>query len=117
MLKVLNSILIATLLVGAFVVYSLEYSIKNKEREIVQIDRKMVKVRETNSLLDAEWSKLTAPARLQRLAEQHLKMVPLKAEKVATAAQLVKMLPERPAIDPTATNKDPIAEMLRGLEQ
>jgi len=117
MLKVLNSILIAALLVGAFIVYSLEYSIKKKEREIVRIDRKMIKVRETNALLNAEWSKLSAPARLQRLAENYLKMEPVKASQVLSANQLIKILPERPAINPAAANKDPIAEMLKGLGQ
>jgi len=112
MLKIFNSLLVITLLVSAFVVYSLEYSIKQGERDVVRIKRETRQVRETIHLLDAEWSMLTHPARLQRLAKQYLKLQPVKAEQIMPLKTLLAKLPERPAPDPSKTEDDPIARML-----
>ena len=115
MLKIVNSLLVVTLLIAAFVVYSLEYSIRQGEREIALVKKQTQQARQTIRLLDAEWSMLTRPDRLQRLAIEHLKLKPLDARQVVAKNRLAAKLPERPALDPSQTTNDPIAKMLEGL--
>jgi len=115
MLKIINSVLVVTLLISAFVVYSLEYSIKQGERDIALAKKQTRQTRETIRLLDAEWSMLTQPERLQRLAIEHLQLRPVKADQMIPRDRLAVKLPERPALDPRQTKNDPIAKMLEGL--
>jgi len=115
MLKIVNSLLVVTLLVAAFVVCSLEYSIKQGERDISLAKKKTRQTSETIRLLDAEWSMLTRPDRLQRLAIEHLKLKPIKAEQIIPLNRVAAKLPERPAPDPSKLKDDPIAKMLEGL--
>lgn len=115
MLKIVNTVLVVSLLAAAFVVYSLEYTIRRGEREIVVTKKKTRQAQETMRLLDAEWSMLTKPERLQRLSVQHLDLQPIDAGQMMSKERLVAKLPERPAIDPTLTKNDPIAKMLKGL--
>ena len=115
MLKVINSILVVVLLVSAFVVYSLEYSIKKGERDIVVAKKKTRQAQETIKLLDAEWSMLTQPERLQRLAMEYLKLQPVKAGQFIPRNMLASKLPDRPVHDPSHTKNDPIARMLEDL--
>ncbi len=117
MLKFVNSLLVLSLLVAAFIVYSLEYSIKQDERLIAKAKRDARETRETIKLLDAEWSMLTRPDRLQRLAKQYLKLEPVRADQFVKPEALASVLPPRPAPDPTAIKGDPIAKMLEGLNQ
>jgi cell division protein FtsL len=115
MLKVINGFLVVGLLVAGFVVYSLEYSIKQGERQIARAKNETRKVQETTRLLDAEWSMLTRPERLQRLAEKHLDLEPLRAGQVVSENVLLSRLPERPAANPAEAGNDPIADMLKEL--
>ena len=115
MLKIVNSILVMTLLVGAFVVYSLEYSIKQGERDIALAKKQTRQAKETIGLLEAEWSLLSRPSRVQRLAADYLKLRPMSAKQVSTVEKLAAELPPRPVQDPSLTNNDPIADMLKGL--
>lgn len=104
------------MLVAAFVVYSLEYSIKQGERDIALAKKQTREANETIRLLNAEWSMLTQPERLQRLAVKHLELQPVKAGQVVPVNRLASKLPERPAIDPSQTKNDPIAKMLEGMD-
>ncbi len=117
MLKIINSLLVMTLLGAAFVVYSLEYSIRQGERDIARVEKQTLEARETIALLQAEWSLLSRPERLQRLAIQYLNLEPMAARQMVTARSLAVRLPERPAPDPSKTSRDPIARMLEGLNR
>ncbi len=117
MLKFVNSLLVLGLLGAAFVVYSLEYSIKQDERLIAKAKSDARQTRETIKLLNAEWSMLTRPDRLQRLAKQHLNLQPVRADQMVKPEVIATVLPERPAPDPTAIKNDPIAKMLEGLNK
>jgi len=121
MLKFVNSVLVLCLLVAAFVVYSLEYSIKQDERLIAKAKSEARDARETIKLLDAEWSMLTRPDRLQRLAQKYSKLELVRADQIVKPEALAVVLPARPAPDPSRTpdavRNDPIANMLKGLNQ
>ena len=117
MLKVVNSFLVLGLLVSAWYVYSLEHSIRKGEREIVKAERLIKKEREDIRLLDAEWSLLSRPERLQKLAEKHLKMAPVTPDQFFEVKQLAAKLPEKPLFNPASSNTDPIARMLKELDK
>lgn len=105
------------MLVSAFFVYSLEHTIKQGEREIRLAQKQNREARETIRLLQAEWSMLTQPDRLQRLAGEYLKLRPTKAGQMVPRNMLAAKLPDRPAPDPTKIKDDPIAQMLKGLKR
>jgi len=109
--------LVMTLLGAAFVVYSLEYSIRQGERDIALSKKQTKQAQETIGLLQAEWSLLSRPARLQRLAIEYLQLEPMAARQMVTAGSLATGLPERPAPDPSKSSSDPIAKMLEDLNR
>lgn len=116
MLRFFNVVLVLGSLGAAFVLYSLEHSTRGTERETARIDRQMADERETMKLLAAEWSNLTQPARLQKLAEEHLELKPTNLLQLAEPAELASRLPERPIEIPDETSKDPIADILKAME-
>ncbi len=63
MYKFFNALLILTVLVSGFVLYSLEHATRGIEREIAATHRAIAAERETIKLLNAEWSSLTRPDR------------------------------------------------------
>ena len=119
MLRGLNVILMLTLVVSAFFLYSLEHKSKDIERQISGVEKKIAAERAAIKLLEAEQSFLMRPDRIQKLAEKHLKVAPVKAEQFVSYKDLDKILPERkaePVADPTALDNqvvDPIANLLK----
>ena len=51
--------------------YFLEYEVKQMERQLTRLDDGLRQDREAIQVLRAEWSYLTTPDRLQRLAAKH----------------------------------------------
>ena len=70
MFKLFNALLVFTVLVSGFVLYSLEHATRGVEREMARLTADIAKEQEAIKLLRAEWSSLTRPERLQRLAKQ-----------------------------------------------
>lgn len=66
------------ILAALFVLGSLTYTIKQKviglDAELSQIHRTIAQYQESMHILQAEWSFLTRPERLQALVEQHTPM-------------------------------------------
>ena len=61
----------AVLVLGGSV-FRLKYQVVEVERKLFQTQRNLATAREAYHLLQAEWSYLTAPERLNQLAEKHL---------------------------------------------
>jgi cell division protein FtsL len=116
MLRFFNIVLVLVSLGAAFVLYSLEHATRGVERKIADINRQITDEREMMKLLAAEWSNLTQPARIQKLAEQHLDLKPMSLLQLAAPEELAAKLPERPVIMPDAKSKDPIADILKAME-
>ncbi len=66
MLKILNAFLVMTVLVSGYMLYGLEHATRSQERSIAATQRKIDDTRETIKLLNAEWSSLTRPERIQK---------------------------------------------------
>ena len=116
MFRAFNLMLVVVVLALAFVSYSLEHRMRAGERAVAALSAEIMKERELIQLLDAEWSYLSRPERLERLARQHAGMVPLSPARVVPEADLAATVPERPAPNPAESPDDPLAELLEGLQ-
>ncbi len=116
MIKVLNGMLVIAVLVSAFFLYSLEYSTRALERQIAQQKKILSNERESIKLLNAEWSSLTRPERLQKLAEERLNLVPLTASQTVAEVDLAKAVPDAPLIKFKPEAADPIGAILEQMQ-
>jgi cell division protein FtsL len=114
--KFLNFILIVTLLVSGFFVYSLEHTTRGLEREIAQLQREIGQETESMRLLNAEWSSLTRPDRLRALAQQHLGLSTLKATQIVKLEDLEKHVPPEPIVKLEAAGSDPIGAIIGEIQ-
>ena len=97
---------------AAVFVFQVKYRAESVADRAAQLQRQIEQEQETLSLLEAEWSLLIQPARVQELVERHadlLKLQPLDP------AQITKIedLPMRPA-GPAADDKAALSAILEG---
>ncbi len=116
MVKVFNAFLVVCLLVSAFFLYSLEHSTRGLERQIAKMKTGISNERESIKLLNAEWSSLTRPERLQKLAEDQLKLKPLTASQIVTLADLPAKIPDHPIVKLNDQGTDPIGAILEKMQ-
>ena len=116
MVKMINALLVVGVLIAAFFMYSLEHSTRSLERQIVKLKAGINDERETIKLLDAEWSSLTRPDRLQNLAEEQLKLQPVKALQIIGEADVATKIPDTPVIKLDDKNADPIGAILEKMQ-
>jgi cell division protein FtsL len=117
MLKLVNAVMVCSVLVAAFFLYRLEYSVRALERDIARTDKQTQDEREKIQLLTAEWASLTKPDRLQRIAEEQLHYHVLKAQQYVPLAELAAKLPPPPDSRPVADNADAIGDLLGKMHQ
>jgi cell division protein FtsL len=111
MLRLVNAMLVMGLLVSAYFIYRLEHATRSGEREIARIEAQITEERESFKLLTAEWSLLTRPDRIERLAAKHLQlraMGPLESD-------IPSRVPAAPIIAPGTPGTDPIGDVLKEL--
>jgi cell division protein FtsL len=114
--KFLNAILVVTLLVSGFVLYSLEHSTRGIERRIAKLERGISEEIESTKFLNAEWSSLTRPDRLKALAEQHLGLKTLEAKQIVKIEELGQKVPAEPIIKLEADGSDPIGAIIDKMQ-
>jgi cell division protein FtsL len=116
MVKVINAMLVMAVLVSAFFLYSLEHSTRGIERQVAKLKSGIIDERESIKLLNAEWSSLTRPERLQKLAEEQLKLQPMTANQVVDVADLSSKVPDTPLIKLEEPGSDPIGAILEKMQ-
>jgi cell division protein FtsL len=116
MLRAFNVAQFLVVLVLAFVLYSLEHRMRAGERAVAALAGEITEESEMIRLLEAEWSFLARPARLERLAREHAGMGPLAPAQVLDEADLASRIPDRPAPNPAESPDDPLAELLEVLQ-
>ena len=95
-LKYLNFILVFAAAVGAILTYGLKSDSKDAVAKIHDLERRIAEEEQTIALLKAEWSVLSSPDRLARLAEHYngiLVLQPVAVEQIVTFGEI----PEKPA--------------------
>ena len=116
MIKLLNAILVLTLLISGFFLYSLEHTTRGLERHVAKLKSDISAQRESIKLLNAEWSSLTRPERLQKLAEEQLKLVPVTASQQIAISDLAGKIPDTPILKIDDQNADPIGAILEKMQ-
>lgn len=114
--KFLNFILVLTVLISGFVLYSLEHRTRGLERDIVRAERGIDAEIESMRFLNAEWSSLTRPDRLKKLAEQHLGLTTLKAQQIVSFSELGQKVPAEPIVKLEAQGADPIGAIIDKMQ-
>ncbi len=78
---------------------------------VAEMNSKIKQERESIEVLKAEWSYLNQPARLEKLARQHLGLTPMKGQQFKNVADLANLV-SPPVIaetpKPTITNKNKV---------
>jgi hypothetical protein len=94
--RFVNALLVFLMVLSATAVYDMKYEAELAAENVRKVEREIAREQEAISLLKAEWSVLTQPARLQDLVERHadvLKLAPMTAEHIGTLADI----PAKPA--------------------
>jgi len=106
MLRGLNIIAVGGLIAAAAVVYDVKYSATYEAQKVARLNNEINREREKIAGLKAEWSVLSAPDRIQRLASKYLGMKQLAVTHIGSFASL----PER-----LYTSADPIGDIINSL--
>ena len=114
--KLLNAILVLTVLVSGFLLYTLEHETRGLERRIAKIEKGIGSEQEDIKFLNAEWSSLTRPDRLKQLAQQHLGLDVLKPQQVVRPEELAARVPAEPIIKLEADGSDPIGAIIDKMQ-
>ena len=114
--KFFNACLVLAVLVSAFFLYSLEHSTRGIERQIAKLKADIADEREQMKVLGAEWSSLMRPDRLQKLAQDNLKLKTVTASQFVSEAELAARVPAEPLLIVNEKSKDPIADILKEMQ-
>ncbi len=68
--------------VAALTLFQIKQEVMDLEHEIKVVHREILRDQEALHVLEAEWSYLNSPARIAALAERHLTLAPIPAERV-----------------------------------
>jgi len=108
MIRIVNFLLIAFMIVGVATVYDRKFKAERASKEVAELHHKIKMEHERISLLEAEWSVLRQPARLQKLVERYndyLKLQPLDAIQIVSFDEL----PTKPLdLSPSDDNRGPL---------
>jgi cell division protein FtsL len=116
MIKMINALLVVTVLGSGYTLYALEHSTRGLERQISKTDRKLDEARESIKLLNAEWSSLTRPERIQKLAEEHLALQATQAKQFVSVEDLLTKVPATVPVKLEEQGKDPIGDILKKMQ-
>jgi len=118
LLRLLNVVLVIGVLATGFALYTLEHRTRSVEREIARVDASIESEYEFIGLLNAEWSMLTRPQRLEQLARDHLNLGPVFPDQLVGLDALSANLPPAPAadMDQVPETDDPMADLLRMMQ-
>jgi cell division protein FtsL len=107
-MRLLHLIVVAALVSAAVYVYKIKFDSTLQAERIAKLTTDLRRMHDANASLRAEWSQLDNPARIQGLADRHLKLRPIEA----TQFDALDHLPDRAAPAATAEAPDPIATMI-----
>jgi cell division protein FtsL len=96
-------LLIGTIAIVGFGLFWLTYQVQDLEDELARLNRAILAGQEAIHVLEAEWSYLNRPARLEALNDRHLGLGPLSEAHIGDIAGL----PRGNAGDSAPAEQDP----------
>lgn len=114
--KFFNALLVLTVLVSGFFLYSLEHQTRELERQIARRSSSITGEQDNVKFLQAEWSSLTRPDRLKQLAQQYLGLETLKPQQIVRPEDLARRVPAEPIIKLEADGSDPIGAIIDKMQ-
>jgi hypothetical protein len=105
-MRLLNILVICALVLAASLVYKIKFDSTLQAARVAKLHNQLRRERDAIAALRAEWAKLDTPGRIQRLADRHLVLQPIKPTQFDTFDNL----PVRPPAPPPGD--DPIGAML-----
>ncbi len=96
MARLLNLLFVVVMIAGAALTYDMKHKAELAADHVARLQDQIAKEKDRITVLKAEWSMLTQPARLQELVgkySDYFKLQPFSPEQVATIDQI----PLRPA--------------------
>ena len=107
MMRLVNIMVIAALIVAATTVYKIKFDSTLQAEKVAKLHGELRRERNAIAALRAEWAKLDTPSRIERLANRYLTLRPIKPTQIGTFDNLP---PRPPAQSPQP--RDPIGAML-----
>jgi len=98
MTRRLTILAVTVAIVVSFGLYRTELRVREMEKELAELNIALLEDQRTIDVLDAEWSYLNRPERLQRLAERYLMLVPPVTERLGGPEQLAGLPKRAPAL-------------------
>ena len=95
---------------------SLEHSTRGLERQIAKLKSNILEEHEQVKVLGAEWSSLTRPDRLQKLAQENLKLKTATASQFVSESELAEKVPPEPILMLEEKGKDVIGDILKEMQ-
>ena len=83
--------MIAVTFAGSVALYALKYDTGKEAAANASLRAEIAREREAIRILDAEWSLLNQPDRLQKLAKRHLKLVPLLPKQIVNFSDIPEL--------------------------
>ncbi|MDB5367692.1 MAG: hypothetical protein JWM77_3619, partial [Rhodospirillales bacterium] len=80
--------------VAAGLVMHVSYRVQRTEQYLAKLEREIVREQDQIRVLDAEWSYLNDPARIEALARRHLMLAPMSAKKIVSLEAIPLRDPE-----------------------
>jgi hypothetical protein len=112
-LRVLNLMVIAALILAAAYVYRIKYDSTVQAERLAKIRSEVRRERDSIAALRAEWGELENPARIEGLTKRYLHLVPI----APTQFDKLNGLPDRPPQLVRPDSADPIGDVIENLEE
>lgn len=110
--RLLNLLVICSLVVAAAYVYKIKFDSTVQAEKLAKLRSEIRRERDAIANLRAEWSTLDSPARIEALAQRHLKL----SRTDGTQFDQFDKLPDRPPSLVPLDSADPIGDYLENFE-
>jgi cell division protein FtsL len=107
-MRLLHILVIGALVAAAAYVYEIKFESTLQAERLAKLRTEIRRERDAIATLRAEWAKLDNPARIQGLAQRHLKLKPVDATQIDSFDKL----PARPAEALPQEIDDPIGAII-----
>lgn len=96
-LRLTNWFWVVLLLGASATLYHTSYRVQDMAQHLSTLDAAQIAEQESIHVLEAEWSYLTSPARLQKLTAKYLPLRTAAIAQIASVATLEQKIPLRPS--------------------